>query len=87
VISVECNCTEMAAIDMDDHKHGHHVNCATNTERMEMAKLCFDDQWCVMEVGDALDTLRDLEAGEKYEFQKVWMTRNEINALPEFQGW
>ena len=42
--------------------------------------------WCIMEPCE----LEDMTGGEElqtYEVQDVWMTNDEWEALPEFQGW
>lgn len=84
---IDCNCTGMVFIGAESIQHGHHLNCATNTEKVEMAKVTFDGRWCVMEVDDALDMLGDAEADDLYQYQKVYLTQNELDAMPEFAGW
>ena len=86
--NIKCDCASMVHSVPESLEHGHHVNCALNTEKVEMAKLKFDGTWCIMDVDDALEQLKLVEnKNETWEFSKVWMTRNEFDALPEFIGW
>ena len=84
---VECNCQSMCIVGEESVLHGHHVNCDLNTEKLEMARLKFDGAWCIMEIEDALEQLREIENDDVFKFQKVWMTQNELALLPEFTGW
>jgi len=84
---IKCNCHVFAITSPDCNKYGHNINCDTNTEKKEFARLKFDGAWCIMELDDAFDELRENENGDEYTFQKVWMTQNKFDALPEFMGW
>jgi hypothetical protein len=84
---IECTCKNMAMIDGKQIEHGHHVNCDANSEKIEMAKITFDGVWCIMNIEDAFTQLMEASGDDEYTFQKVYMTQNEFNALPEFTGW
>jgi hypothetical protein len=43
--------------------------------------------WCVMTFAEMTEELKTAETGDVWEIEKVSMTDEQLNALPEFQGW
>lgn len=44
-------------------------------------------RWCLVEASGIKDELEMAEAGDRFEIEVADMTQEEIDALPEFEGW
>lgn len=56
------------------------------TEKREYIKLNVDGQWCVMTPLDACAELQACDNPSEYTIESVWLTKEEFEAMPEFDG-
>ena len=59
-----------------------------DTAPVAACKVWWDGQWCLFtNPVDLLDEIRTFEDDDEIRLELVVMTRAEIKALPEFEGW
>jgi hypothetical protein len=54
--------------------------------RERYVRIGYDGSWCVCKPSEVADMTADAEPG-KYELRDVFYSRQEIEAMPEFEGW
>lgn len=55
-------------------------------EIKEYAKITFEESWFVCEPKDLSECVSDLEDGS-FTIETVYMTEEQFEELPEFEGW
>ena len=83
-----CNCQTWRRIPQQGTHGGkysppdHHPDCEDyKTERF--LRVVYDGTYCLIEPGDLTDLMGD-EGG--YEVEEVFITRDQFDRVPEFQG-
>jgi hypothetical protein len=86
-----CNCKTWAKTPEMTSQGGkyqmawHHPNCE-DFKTEEFARIEYDGTCCVMEVGEADAFMRDADCPEHYQRSVVNITRDQFNALADFDG-
>lgn len=84
-----CNCGTWARlpyIGTYDGKYPpplHHPDCE-DYKAERFVRVMYDGSWCVMEPDDAADMTADSEGG--YQTEDVFITRDQFERMPEFNG-
>ena len=86
-----CNCKTMCwepDVITQDGRYPlpeHHPNCEDyKTEKF--VRVLYDDTPCVMEPLDAEDFIKDADGNEQYILEDIYITRDQYENMPEFQG-
>jgi hypothetical protein len=87
-----CNCrgwcrTFQTPIELEFGPSEHHPDCE-DFKLVKFTRVTFDDSYCIMEPAEALAMVAD-ECGDEdggYMLMDVWMTQDQFERLPEFNG-
>ena len=79
-----CECATWARIPRDNFPPAnHHYDCKEyKAERF--VRVIYDGNNCIMEPDDAADMIADGDGG--YQTEDVFMSRDQFDKLPEFDG-
>lgn len=84
-----CTCSAVCRIPDIETENGrwpmphHSPMCDEHTKEM-FVRVELDGSWCVMEPCEAHEMVSD--TSEEYKTEYVYLTRDQFNSLPEFEG-
>lgn len=84
-----CNCATVCRIPDIETDNGRwpmprHAPMCEDYKTERFVRVMYDGSWCVMEPDDAEDMIA--ESGEEYQTEDVFLTRDQFERMPEFQG-
>lgn len=55
--------------------------------RIRWTRISYDGQWCICKPGDVEAMIGDADDPHNYKTEDVYLSQQEVDALPEFGGW
>ena len=90
----ECNCVNARRIPDIETENGRwpmpdHLESCPQYKRIRYVRVKFDSSWFVMDAGDEADYRKDINLygdPDEYKYENIYLTKDQFEKLPEFQG-
>lgn len=83
--AMSCECFGWERISDDLPPSEHHPRCQHYAPE-RFVRLTYDGVRCILEPRDAEAVIADGDEPHQYTVEDVWMSREQFDRLPEFEG-